>query len=219
MTSAKGSDRRSGAETRAEILRVALKLFTEKGYEATSTRDLTEALGLTKSSLYYHFRNKEEIVSSLLTARHRDLDDLVGWIAAQPRTPDLPRRAARRWLDSTTPEHLQAMRLAHANQPLVRRLAADGKDVRTGFDRVIDLLADENASPQDRILLRMSFDTAGAALLAALGTDADPADILAAARRAGRALAGEGAHDGPSGSADPGDAAVASDSSDSGGSV
>lgn len=191
--SAKGSDRRSGAETRAEILRVALRLFTEKGYEATSTRDLTEALGLTKSSLYYHFRNKEEIVSSLLTARRHDLDDLIEWIAAQPRTPDLPRRAAQRWLDSTTPEHLQAMRLAHANQPLIRRLAADGRDVRRSFDRVIDLLTDEDTSPQDRILLHMSFDTAGAALLSVTGTDADPADIIAAARRAGRALADESA--------------------------
>ncbi|MGE7434511.1 MULTISPECIES: TetR/AcrR family transcriptional regulator [Kitasatospora] len=188
MTSTSRSDRRSGAETRAEILRVALKLFTEKGYEATSTRDLTEALGLTKSSLYYHFRNKEDIVASLMAGRRRDLDDLVDWVAAQPRTPDLPQRAALRWLDGTTPDHLRAMRLAHANQPLMRRLAESGKDVRTAFDRVIDLLAEDGASAQDRILLRMTFDTASAALLAALGTDADPADVIAAARRASLAL-------------------------------
>lgn len=189
MSTTTGSERRRGAETRAEILRVALELFTEKGYEATSTRDISEALGLTKSSLYYHFRNKEEIVASLLTERRHDLDDLVAWIEEQPRTPDLPQRAAVRWVATTTPEHLQAMRLAHANQPVVQRLVGGGKDVRSAFDKVVDLLVGADASQEDRLYLRMMFDTAGAALLAAQGTDADPADVVAVARRATRALA------------------------------
>jgi AcrR family transcriptional regulator len=85
------TDRQAGAETRAEILRVALRLFTEKGYEGTSTRDISSALGMTKSSLYYHFRNKEEIVASLLAERRHDLDALIEWI-----TPDLAQRAASR---------------------------------------------------------------------------------------------------------------------------
>jgi AcrR family transcriptional regulator len=46
---------------------------------------------MTKSSLYYHFRNKEEIVASLLAERRHDLDALIEWI-----TPDLAQRAASR---------------------------------------------------------------------------------------------------------------------------
>ncbi|KAA2266094.1 TetR/AcrR family transcriptional regulator [Solihabitans fulvus] len=187
MTTSTGHERRNGAETRAEILRVALRLFSEKGYEATSTKDLADALGLTKSSLYYHFRNKEEIVACLMADRRHDLDGLIEWITAQPRTPDLARRAVARWMDGTTPQHLQAMRLAQANRPLMRRLA-DGDDVRAAFGRVIDLLADEDASAQDRILLRMTFDTIAAALLATQETDTDPRDVIAAARRASIAL-------------------------------
>ncbi|MFI7100696.1 TetR/AcrR family transcriptional regulator [Streptomyces sp. NPDC050161] len=189
MTTPAGKDRRSGARTREDILRVALKLFTEKGFEATSIRDISEALGLTKSALYYHFRNKEEIVVSLMAGRRADLDALVAWITAQPRTPDLPQRAALRWMTDTTTEHLQAMRLAQANQPLMRRLAGEGKDVRSAFDTVVDLLAGEDASTVDRLLIRMTFDTTAAALLAAKGTDAGPDDVIAAARRASRALA------------------------------
>lgn len=183
-----GRDRRSGAETREQILRVALRLFTEKGYEATSTRDLTEALGLTKSSLYYHFRNKEEILASLVAERRHDLDELIAWVRAQPRTRDLAARAARRWLAGTRPEHLHAMRLADANQPVMRRITGHGTDVVGGFDELIDLLADDDTEPQDRILLRMTFDTVRAALLAARPADVDPADVLAAARRASDAL-------------------------------
>jgi AcrR family transcriptional regulator len=188
MATTAGSDRRTGAETRAEILRVALELFTEKGFEGTSTRDISSALGITKSSLYYHFENKDAIVTGLVEQRRHELEDLVEWISAQPRTPDLLRRAAVRWVESSTPERLKVMRLAQANQPVMRRLAAGGKDVRAGFDVVIDLLVEDDATELDRLCTRMVFDTVSAALLAARGTAASPADVIAAARRATIAL-------------------------------
>jgi len=47
--------------TRTRILEEAAKLFTEKGYEATSVQDLAEVLGLSKAALYHHFRSKEEV--------------------------------------------------------------------------------------------------------------------------------------------------------------
>jgi AcrR family transcriptional regulator len=180
-------ERRTGAETRAEILRVALELFTEKGYEGTTTRDISTALGITKSSLYYHFQNKEAIAESLMEERRHELDALLAWITDQPPAPDLLRRAALRWIDSTTPERIQAMLLAQANQPLMQRLVAQGRDVRSGFDRVIDLLARDG----DRVYTRMAFDTVGAALLATKGTDATPTEVIAAARRATVALTRE----------------------------
>lgn len=189
MATTKAAGRRDGSGTRTEILRVALTLFTEKGFEATSTRDISEALGLTKSSLYYHFRNKEEILGSLVVERRHDLDELVEWITAQPRTPDLPLQAALRWIEGTTPERLHVMRLAQANQPIMRRLAASDQDPRAAFDTVIDLLVDDDAGPQDRLLLRMTFDTASAALLASRGTGVSPDDIIETARRASLALA------------------------------
>ncbi len=48
--------------TRNRILKEAARLFTEKGYEATSIQDLAESLGLSKAALYHHFRSKEEIL-------------------------------------------------------------------------------------------------------------------------------------------------------------
>jgi AcrR family transcriptional regulator len=188
MASTTGPDRRTGPETRAEILRVALKLFTEKGFEGTSTRDIATALGMTKSSLYHHFQNKEAIVLGLMAQRRHELDNLLEWIAEQPATPGRLQEAALRWVETTTPERLQLMRLAHANQPLMRRFAEDGKDIRANFDQVVDLLVDDRATTQDRLFLRMAFDTVSAALLAAQGTSASPGDVIAAARRAVLAL-------------------------------
>ncbi|RDI95000.1 TetR/AcrR family transcriptional regulator [Meiothermus sp. QL-1] len=48
--------------TRDCILEEAARLFTEKGYEATSVQDIAQALGLSKAALYHHFRSKEEIL-------------------------------------------------------------------------------------------------------------------------------------------------------------
>ena len=187
MTTTDGSQRRTGAQTRAEILRVALELFTEKGYEATSTRDISGALGITKSALYYHFENKEAIVASLVEERRHEVDDLIDWISSQPASPDLLERAALRWIAGSTPGRLQVMRFAHANQPVMKRLVEH--DIRSEFGRVVDLLVDGDATPEERLLARMSFDTVSAALLAAQGTDTGPDDVIATARRATVALA------------------------------
>jgi AcrR family transcriptional regulator len=192
MSTSERTVRRSGSETRAEILRVALELFTSRGYEGTSIRDIAEALGVTKSSLYYHFAGKEAIVRSLVTDRRSELDDLLAWIDEQPVDPEHPdrllRAAALRWIDSTSPQRVQGMRFAHANRPVMGRLAADGGDIRSWFDEVVDRVVPPGATVEQRLRARMAFDTVSAALFAAQGTDAGTEDVLAAARTATVAL-------------------------------
>ncbi|QAY58703.1 TetR/AcrR family transcriptional regulator [Microbacterium protaetiae] len=51
---------------REQILQVAVMLFIEQGYDATSVAQLAERLGLTKSALYHHFASKEELLSVAL---------------------------------------------------------------------------------------------------------------------------------------------------------
>ncbi|MFC5180207.1 TetR/AcrR family transcriptional regulator [Actinomadura harenae] len=53
-------------------LDVAMRLFWENGYEATSTRDLCAALGLDRSSVYNAFTSKHELFRRAL-ARYTDL--------------------------------------------------------------------------------------------------------------------------------------------------
>jgi AcrR family transcriptional regulator len=47
---------------RAELVRAAARLFSERGYNGTSMRDLGEALGLQRGSLYAHIVSKEELL-------------------------------------------------------------------------------------------------------------------------------------------------------------
>ncbi|WP_150959072.1 TetR/AcrR family transcriptional regulator [Microbacterium testaceum] len=53
---------------REGLLSVAVQLFNEQGYDATSVADLAKRLGLTKSALYHHFSSKEELLAVALDA-------------------------------------------------------------------------------------------------------------------------------------------------------
>jgi AcrR family transcriptional regulator len=88
---------RENADTRTRIQEIALKLFVEQGYEATSLREIAEALGVTKAALYYHFKSKDEIVTSLVEDRVRSVEELIAWARAQPHTDETRRELVRRY--------------------------------------------------------------------------------------------------------------------------
>ena len=50
---------------REEILRAASALFAARGYRAVTTDDIAEAIGLTKSAMYYYFKNKYDLLSTI----------------------------------------------------------------------------------------------------------------------------------------------------------
>ncbi|MFZ2096610.1 MAG: TetR/AcrR family transcriptional regulator [Anaerolineales bacterium] len=52
--------------TREGILEAAARIFSEKGYHATSMQDIADAVNLQKASLYYHFSSKQEILAEIL---------------------------------------------------------------------------------------------------------------------------------------------------------
>jgi AcrR family transcriptional regulator len=74
----------TGSATRQRILAVAVELFSARGFAGTSVRDIAEAMGMTKASLYYHFSSKEEILDAVTEPVRAELAGLVAWAAATP---------------------------------------------------------------------------------------------------------------------------------------
>lgn len=56
--------RAASEETRRQILDTALALFRERGFEATTMRDIAGRAGLSLGAAYYYFRSKEDIVGA-----------------------------------------------------------------------------------------------------------------------------------------------------------
>ena len=71
------SERRSvrpaSSARRDAMLAMAAELFAEKGFRATTVRDIAEAAGVLSGSLYHHFDSKESIVDQLLSDFLKDL--------------------------------------------------------------------------------------------------------------------------------------------------
>jgi AcrR family transcriptional regulator len=186
--------RRDGAATRQQAQRVALELFSTQGYEATSMRQIGDALGINKASLYYHFASKEAILRSLFEERGSEAEDLVSWVLDQKETPDQLERAVMRWVDSFSIDKLRGIRFLRSN-PLIARVldAADTERVTGPLNRFADILAARlpNPAPEQVLLLRMSILSINAAVEAAVGTDIPDEAITAAAHHAASALVRE----------------------------
>src|SRR5690242_21832512 len=64
-----GVNQRSDAaslDRRQQIRRLAAEMFFERGYEATTMRELAAAIDIKTASLYYFFPNKEQILFDLI---------------------------------------------------------------------------------------------------------------------------------------------------------
>ncbi|PBC83599.1 transcriptional regulator, TetR family [Streptomyces sp. 2224.1] len=57
------------------LLAVAVEVFIERGYDGTSMEHLSQAAGISKSSIYHHVRSKEELLRRAIS---RALDGLFG---------------------------------------------------------------------------------------------------------------------------------------------
>src|SRR4026209_2058767 len=66
------------------ILKSALELFSDKGYEATSVREICEAAGITKPTLYHFYGSKEGVYRALVDGA---LDDFSRAVTRAMQTP------------------------------------------------------------------------------------------------------------------------------------
>jgi AcrR family transcriptional regulator len=61
-----GVDGQDEANRRQALVRASARLFREKGFEATTVRDIAGAVGMRSGSPFYHFANKQEILKAVM---------------------------------------------------------------------------------------------------------------------------------------------------------
>lgn len=66
---------------RTEIMEAALSLFIEKGYLNTTTQDIIDKVNISRGLLYYHFKNKEDILYRLIERHSKPLLEKLSTVA------------------------------------------------------------------------------------------------------------------------------------------
>ncbi|MCF8063735.1 MAG: TetR family transcriptional regulator [Desulfarculaceae bacterium] len=64
-------------ETREKILEGALNVFSEKGFSRSTLSDIAKRIGMTRGAVYWHFKDKRELLVELIEAMHEKEAELV----------------------------------------------------------------------------------------------------------------------------------------------
>jgi AcrR family transcriptional regulator len=147
---------------RSDLLRAAARLFVEKGFNATTTRDIAEAVGMRSGSPFYHFRSKQDLLTAAIldgleSGHQRQCAAIEGIADAEQRLRCLVRT------------HLATLLAGECSSPLLinesRALDEDARSqIAAAFDRyqapwqaTLDELAAEgklkSAAPPVRLML------------------------------------------------------------------
>ncbi|MER5454775.1 TetR family transcriptional regulator [Micromonospora sp. NPDC002389] len=135
-------------DTRSRILRTALQMFTEQGYQRTSLRQIAERLRLTKAAILYHFPSKAHLLSDLAEPFVRDLEQLLD------RAEALPARQARwtlleGWVDVML-THRHSLGMLYHDLALVGR-GTDYQSLMQIAMRANEIVAGPNPGVRERV--------------------------------------------------------------------
>ena len=168
-------------DTRARIQSVALELFAEQGYDKTSLREISERLGVTKAALYYHFKSKEDIVTSLVEDYFGAIDELVAWGKTLPKTPESRAEVLRRYY-SIVAEAGEVFRMLQHNQASVNKLAhAKNRSelFRERMDAVVALLTEPDAPLASQLRAAVALASVSFGCMFYADRAANPAELQA----------------------------------------
>ncbi|ANW20935.1 TetR/AcrR family transcriptional regulator [Streptomyces clavuligerus] len=74
-------------EAARKLLVAAVEAFAERGYHATTTRDIAGRAGMSPAALYIHYRTKEELLHRISRIGHERALEVLETAAARPGTP------------------------------------------------------------------------------------------------------------------------------------
>jgi len=117
------TERLPASQRRQQILDVALELFAERGYSATSTRLLAQRLGVSEALIFRYFATKRDILLALISSPR--LQDLEGEVARIAKDPSLDLEA--RWVSGIA----ALLRYLRRNQSYFRIIYDEAQRDRT----------------------------------------------------------------------------------------
>jgi AcrR family transcriptional regulator len=124
-----------GERTRQGIMEAAYELFLEKGYAATSVRQIAERSGLALGGIYNHFTNKEAIFSELILDRHPYRQILPIMLSTPADNPETFVRSAAQTMVSELGKRPDFIKLM-----MIELVEFNGRNMPKIIERVLPLI-------------------------------------------------------------------------------
>ena len=172
---------------RDELVRKALEIFYREGFHATGMDMLAAETGISKTTMFKHFRTKEDLILAVL--RLRD-EDFRNWLFRRMQQAGPPREQLSAMFDAlaewfATPEFRSCMFIKAASEypdPSHPIHAQSAEHKRLLFRQLHRIAADAGAEDPAALARALLLLKEGAIVTAHLGHEADPAaDAKAAA--------------------------------------
>ena len=124
-----------GTDAPHRLLEAAAEAFADRGFHATTTRDIASRAGLSPAGVYVHFASKEELLYQLSREGHVVARDLL---LAAARDADSPGEALRAIMATFAQWHAEHFRVARIVQYEFANLTPEHRDAVLALRKEID---------------------------------------------------------------------------------
>src|SRR6478672_1019803 len=125
----------AASSTVERLLDAAAEAFADRGFHATSTRDIASRAGLSPAGVYVHFSSKEELLYQLSREGHEAARDMLVAASAGAGSPT---EALRAIMGTFSRWHAEHFRVARIVQYEFGNLTPEHRDAVLGLRKEID---------------------------------------------------------------------------------
>lgn len=151
------------------LVLAALDTFADRGYHASTTREIAERAGLSPAAVYVHFRSKQELLQALSVTGHQVLLSHVREAVDAERAPE---GRVSAFVKAFAHWHAEHNLLARVLEYEMKSLEPDAHRLVVGYRDEVDSLL-QGALADGRDAGRFEFEDLGGTALAIVGMGID----------------------------------------------
>ncbi|MBF6335234.1 TetR/AcrR family transcriptional regulator [Nocardia abscessus] len=155
----------AGGGTKNAIRDAAVKLFGAKGFEQTSLREVADAVGITKASLYYHYASKLDLLLAIIDPIVDHMRSVVDDLDQVPHDAESIRQVLRTYLRGLIHHRDAGALVVRDTVAIINAMADRYPDLINASRALREWLAGPNATEEAQLRACAALEVIGVALV------------------------------------------------------
>ncbi|MBF6465391.1 TetR/AcrR family transcriptional regulator [Nocardia beijingensis] len=155
----------AGGGTKSAIRDAAVKLFGAKGFEQTSLREVADAVGITKASLYYHYASKLDLLLAIIDPIVDHMRSVVDDLDRIPHDAESIRQVLRTYLRGLIHHRDAGALVVRDTVAIINAMADRYPDLMDASQALREWLAGPDATEEAQLRACAALEVIGVALV------------------------------------------------------